>query len=85
MKHFLCFSLRFIGDFQLFYRDAVAPEAHEALLWRVAEGVFTVLAVEGRIAQAVEEFPGAVKIQRVNHHCLEPRALIGLLSITNTI
>src|SRR5215467_10852123 len=66
--------LRFVRDFQLFHGDAIAPEAHEPLLWRVAEGVFAVLAVEGRVAEAVEEFPGAVEIERVDHHRLEPIA-----------
>jgi hypothetical protein len=40
----------FVGDFEFFHGYAVAPEAHEALLGGVAEGVFAVLAGEGGVA-----------------------------------
>src|SRR6185436_226187 len=59
--------------------------AHEALLRCVAEGVFAVLAVEGSVAEGVEEFPGAVKIQSVHHHRVEPRSSRALWAIADTI
>ena len=37
---------RLVGDERLGNRDTVAPRAHEALLGRIAERVFTPLAVE---------------------------------------
>src|SRR5262245_1689341 len=50
---FLCLLcllwLRFVGDFEFLDRDAVAPDAHEALLSGVAEGVGAVLAGEGGV------------------------------------
>ena len=66
--------LRFVADFQLFNWFPVAPEAHEALLGSVAEGVFAVFAVEGGVAEAVEEFPGAVEVHGVDHHRVETGA-----------
>src|SRR6185369_470591 len=77
--------LRFVGDFEFFDGDAVAPEAHEALLRGVAEGVFAVLAGEGSVAEGVEEFPGAVVIEGVYHHRLGTYASLDLRRIANRI
>src|SRR5689334_14817696 len=72
---------RLVGYFQLFHRNAVAPDAHEALLRCVAERVLAVLVVEGGVAQAVEQFPGAVEVERVHHHRLETIALTVALAV----
>src|SRR6476469_9615373 len=63
--------LGFVGDFQFLHGNAVAPDAHEALLRCVAERVLAVFAVKSRVAQTVEQFPRAVEIERINHHRLD--------------
>src|SRR5215467_360085 len=78
-KFLLCFCafcgptylwLGFVGDFEFLDGNAVAPDAHEALLRSVAEGVLAVLADEGGVRETVKEFPGAVEVEGVHQHRL---------------
>lgn len=58
-------SLGGVGDGEFSDGCSVAPEAHEALLAGVAEGVVVVGAVEGVVGEGVEELPGGVEVHGV--------------------